>query len=83
MENTTVIYGTSWCPDCIRAKKVFHNKGVEYTWINISNDMEARAYVEEVNQGSRSVPTIIFEDGDILVEPSNAELKNKLEQLSN
>jgi mycoredoxin len=81
MENTIIIYGTTWCPDCVRAKNVFSKKGIEYTWINISDDMEARAYVEKVNQGSRSVPTIIFEDGDILVEPSNAELKNKLEQL--
>jgi hypothetical protein len=31
-----------------------------------------------VNQGRRIVPTIIFPDGSILVEPSNAELAEKL-----
>jgi thioredoxin reductase (NADPH) len=36
------------------------------------------AYVEKVNNGLRSVPTMIFPDGDILVEPSNAALAQKL-----
>ncbi len=81
MDDTTIIYGTSWCPDCIRAKKVFHTQGVEYKWINIGEDADARAYVEEVNNGCRSVPTIIFQDGDILVEPSNSALEEKLAQL--
>lgn len=81
MDDTIIIYGTSWCPDCIRAKKVFHNQGVEYKWINIGEDAEARAYVEKVNDGCRSVPTIVFQDGDILVEPSNVVLEDKLAQL--
>jgi len=82
MEPTIIIYGTTWCPDCVRAKNVLKRNGIEYTWINISDDVEARAYVEKVNQGSRSVPTILFKDGDILVEPSNTELERKLEQLA-
>ena len=39
---------------------------------------EAMAFVEKVNQGKRIVPTIVFPDGDILVEPSNAQLAAKL-----
>ena len=31
-----------------------------------------------MNQGKRSVPTIAFPDGSVLVEPSNAELAKKL-----
>lgn len=81
MDNEIIIYGTSWCPDCIRAKEVFHKHGFEYTWVNIGEDADARAYVEKVNNGCRSVPTIVFQDGDILVEPSNAALENKLAQL--
>lgn len=81
MDNAITIYGTSWCPDCIRAKKIFHKNDIEYSWVNISGDAEAQAYVEKVNQGCRSVPTIVFPDGDILVEPSNGELAIKLEQL--
>jgi hypothetical protein len=31
-----------------------------------------------MNKGLRSIPTILFGDGSILVEPSNAELARKL-----
>ena len=36
------------------------------------------AYVEEINNGMRVVPTIVFPDGDVLIEPSNANLAEKL-----
>jgi thioredoxin reductase (NADPH) len=72
------VYGTVWCPDCKRAKKFFGEQRISYENIDIEHDPEAMAYVEKVNQGKRSVPTIIFPDGTILVEPSNAELAAKL-----
>ncbi len=75
------VYGTTWCPDCARAKQVLANNSVTYDWIDITNDAEARAYVEKVNKGNRSVPTIVFPDGSVLVEPSNAELEKKLASL--
>lgn len=73
-----VVYGTTWCPDCKRAKQFFGNQRVEYRWVDIEQDPDAMAYVEKVNDGQRIVPTIIFPDGDKLVEPSNAELADKL-----
>jgi glutaredoxin-like protein len=75
------VYGTTWCPDCVRAKGVLAEHSVQYDWIDISNDEKARAYVERVNRGNRSVPTIVFPDGSMLVEPSNAELEKKLASL--
>lgn len=74
-----VMYGTTWCPDCTRAKRLLEKKGIQYTWCDIEKDPLARDYVVKVNHGKRSVPTIIFPDGSILVEPSDAELANKLE----
>jgi len=75
------VYGTTWCPDCVRAKGVLAKHSIQYDWIDISNDEKARVYVERVNQGNRSVPTIVFLDGSVLVEPSNAELEKKLTSL--
>jgi mycoredoxin len=72
------MYGTSWCPDCARAKQFLTQKGVSFEWIDIEKDKPGLAYVEKVNKGNRSVPTIVFPDGSILVEPSNAELEKKL-----
>jgi mycoredoxin len=77
-----IVYGTSWCPDSRRAQKAFRTKGVKYTWVDINKDKAGRAYVEKVNHGMRSVPTILFPDGSMMVEPSTAELQNKLNELS-
>ena len=72
------IYGTSWCPDCVLAKQVFDQYKVQYVWIDIERDKEACAHVEQLNNGFKSVPTILFPDGSVLVEPSRAVLTKKL-----
>lgn len=51
---------------------------VPYVNIDIEKDPAAMAYVEKVNRGLRIIPTIVFPDGDILVEPANADLARKL-----
>ncbi len=76
-----IVYGTNWCPDCRRAQRVLDQHGVQYTYINIENDPAATEFVIKVNKGHRSVPTIVFPDGSILVEPSNAVLQARLQQL--
>jgi glutaredoxin-like protein len=72
------VYGANWCPDCRRAKKFLGEQQIEYKWVDIELDPEALAYVERVNNGKRIIPTIVFGDGSILVEPSNAELAAKV-----
>ena len=72
------VYGTEWCSDCHRAKLVLERHQAAYDWIDVDNDAESREYVLQVNGGRRIVPTIVFEDGSILVEPSDAELTHKL-----
>jgi len=71
-------YGTTWCPGSRRAKQQLIQKGIEFDWINIDEDKAGREFVMEVNNGYRSVPTIVFPDGDVLVEPSAAELEKKI-----
>lgn len=78
MREQVVVYSTVWCPDCKRAKKFFGEQRVPYVNVDIEQDPEAMAFVEKVNNGKRIIPTIVFPDGSILVEPSNAELAAKL-----
>ncbi len=73
-----IMYGTTWCYASRQARSLFDQNQIPYQWIDIDSDMEGRKYVESVNRGFRSVPTIVFPDGSILVEPSNAELCRKL-----
>ena len=73
-----VIYTTDYCSDCLRVKKFFEAHSISYLRIALEDNQEATAFVRQVNNGYRSVPTIIFPDGTVLVEPSWEELKSKL-----
>ncbi len=75
------IYGTTWCGDCRRVRWFLEQKVITYEFINIDQDKAAEQFVIRTNRGYRSVPTIVFEDGSILVEPSNAVLARKLNLL--
>jgi thioredoxin reductase (NADPH) len=77
-KHSLIVYSTVWCPDCKRAKRFLGEQRIPYVNIDIEHDPEAMAYVEEVNDGKRIIPTIVFPDGSVLVEPSNAELAQKL-----
>ena len=77
-----IIYGTTWCWDCRRARRYLDQNQVAYEWIDIDKNQEAEAYVKKVNRGNRSVPTILFADKSILVEPSNDQLAEKLRDLN-
>jgi thioredoxin reductase (NADPH) len=72
------VYGAYWCPDCRRAKKFLGEQFVPYNWVDIEQDKAGEAYVLQKNNGKRIIPTIVFEDDSFLVEPSNAELAQKL-----
>lgn len=72
------VYGTVWCGDTRRARNFLDNHQVVYEWIDIDKDLSARKFVESVNNGFRSVPTIIFPDGSKLTEPSAAQMAEKL-----
>jgi mycoredoxin len=73
-----LVYSTAWCGACRRAMQTFANLGVPYTSVDIEEDDDAAHFVARLNGGMRSVPTIVFPDGSVLVEPSSAELETKL-----
>ena len=74
---TIVLYATEYCSDCLRAKKFFEANNISYLHVDLEGNQEATEFVIEVNNGNRSVPTIVFPDGSILVEPSWEDLRQK------
>ncbi len=79
--NPIVIYGTTWCGDCMHAKRILQQHGVSFAWINIEEDETGAEFVATTGRGKLSVPVIAFGDGSILVEPSNGQLIGKLKAL--
>src|SRR3954453_21929190 len=72
------VYGAPWCPDCRRAKKFLGEHRGPYDWSDIDEDSEGLAEVQRLQNGGRTIPTIVFGDGSVLLEPSNDELARKL-----
>ena len=72
------MFGAPWCLDCKRSKQFLAEQRVPYEWNDIDEDEAAREYVQQINNGKQIIPTIVFSDGSILVEPTNPELAEKL-----
>ncbi len=72
------VYGAPWCPDCKRAKRFLAEQRVAYDWVDIDQDAAGLEHVEELQKGGRTIPTIVFDATDVLVDPTNEELAHKL-----
>ena len=72
------IYGTRWCGDCSRSKRLMDKYSVTYNWTDIDEHPEFQDLVKSINNGRNVVPTIAFPDGSSLSEPSDSELMKKL-----
>ena len=72
-----VMYTTEYCSDCLRVKKFFDANNIPYLRVGLEGNPEASEFVIRLNRGYRSVPTIIFPDGSVLVEPNWEDLRAK------
>jgi glutaredoxin len=73
-----VLYSTSWCPDCKRSKAFLERHNIEYLDIDIGKDNDAFVFIEKLTRRVR-IPTLVFPDGTIMVEPGDDALQHKLE----
>lgn len=78
IDSRLTMYTTRWCGDCRLAQRVLDRHGIDYQMVDITEDANARRYVEEINGGYRSVPTIVFPSLKVIVEPTEVELESSL-----
>ncbi len=72
------VYGAPWCPDCTQTKKFLGEQRIAYEWIDVDADPDGLSIIEDLQNGGRTIPTVVFDDGSFLAEPSNEELASKL-----
>jgi len=72
------MYSTEWCGYCARLKAQMTREGITFTEVDIEADPEAAAYVESVNGGNQTVPTILFADGTAMTNPPIGQVKQHL-----
>ena len=76
------MYSADWCGDCRRSKRLMDELGVAYDVIDVENTPGAADKVIEINGGAKSIPVIVFSDGTHMTEPSDPDLKKKLQELN-
>jgi thioredoxin reductase (NADPH) len=67
------VYGADWCPDCVNTKNFLNSKGVEFEYIDITDNEQAIALIEQINNGRRVILTLVV-DGKTYTNPGIAGL---------
>mgnify|MGYP000963450850 CR=1 FL=1 len=80
MTDRITMYGAEWCSDCRRSKKLLDGLSVDYDYIDLEAVPEAAEAAKAIS-GRTNIPVVAFPDGSHFVEPSDAELKAKLESV--
>ena len=75
---TITMYTTTWCGYCRILKKGLDREGIAFTEVNIEDDASAADYVQSVNGGNQTVPTVVFPDGSAATNPSLTDVKARL-----
>ncbi len=75
------MYSTPWCGYCHRLKKQLEREGIGFDLVDIERHPQAVEIVESANSGNQTVPTLVFEDGTAMTNPSVAQVRDKVEEL--
>ena len=76
------MYSTSWCGYCHRLKSQLDREGIAYEVVDIEQEPAAADFVMSVNGGNQTVPTLKFDDGSALTNPSIVQVKERLAALA-
>ena len=76
--DTIIMFSTPWCGYCQRLKAQMTREGITFTEVDIENDPQAAAFVESVNGGNQTVPTVVFPDGTAVTNPPIGQVKQLL-----
>ena len=82
MSAPLTMYTTEWCAFCRRLKSQLARDGITMTEVDIERDPAAAEYVMSVNGGNQTVPTVVFPDGSVMVNPSALQVKKRMGELA-
>ena len=77
---SVLMYSMNNCVDCRRSKALLKRLGVPYEEINVDDEPSAAGEVIRLNNGRRSLPTIIIAGRVVLTEPPDRDLEAALRQ---
>ena len=74
-----VVYGHNFCAQALVLARALNKNEVDHEWRDImTGPPEWQAELKSLARGNLSVPTVIFPDGQVMVEPYPNEVMDKL-----
>ena len=76
-----IMYSTNWCGDCVRSEALLKSLDISFDVVDVDKDEVANAYIQELQNGARRIPTIVFPDDTFFFYLSDVQLEQKLRDL--
>ncbi len=75
-----IVYGHDHCGQAQLLKKALHDHHIEHEWRDVMNgDLRFRDELKQLARGYLSVPTVVFPDGTVMVEPWPQQVLDRLQ----
>jgi thioredoxin reductase (NADPH) len=71
------VVGAMWSPASHELKDFLARSGIPYRWLDVDRDPEARRLIESGSGDGARVPSLVFPDGALLVQPTLREVAQK------
>jgi mycoredoxin len=79
MNTKLIIYGHKLSTDAINLEGYLDRNGIAYEWRDIvDGDPDFKDELSLLARGYLSVPTVVFPDGEVMVEPNPKEVLARL-----
>jgi len=75
------MFGADWCSDCRRTKRQLESLGVAFDYVDLDAQPAAAEVAREIS-GRTNIPVVVYPDATHHVEPSNADVEEKLRELA-
>ena len=79
-ESKVVVYGHKHCPQALLLIAALDKHNVDYEWRDVmGDDPNYKDELRQLANGNLSVPTLIFPDGTVMIEPWPGKVLKKLD----
>ena len=74
-----VVYGHAYCPGARRLRTALEERKIDHEWRDVRDgDPRYQGELKELARGYLSVPTVVFPDGTLMVEPYVNDVLDKI-----
>ena len=79
MEDSLKVYGADWCPKTALLKNFLQAEWIDFEYLNVDTDEEAKEILKKIYDGKVKFPTVT-KDGKHVKNPSIGDLKKFLKE---